>query len=168
MPSEHNPPDTLARIEELEKYRTAQEAKNLGESHQRAMDRLQSSNETYTKMVMAAGYAGFLAFWAKSTVVIPPLQHAWIGSLFLLSLLFFISWEVIKSTMTSITVNRLVKVLGDPATPESIASFAKQASAHDRQMGRLWIFFFVPSASFGFSSGIWLLGWYISTVWAGA
>lgn len=154
------------RVASLDAYREAQEAKQLADAYQKALDKAQSAGESYAKIIIAAGYAGFLAFWTKATTTVPQPDHAWIGSLFLLSLVLFITWEITKSTWSSVAMNRFSRALVKSPTPEVIAKFQTDAAEHDRRMNRLWLFFLIPCVTFGLASALWLLTWYILELWA--
>ncbi|WP_312681336.1 hypothetical protein [Stenotrophomonas chelatiphaga] len=154
------------RVGSLDAYREAQEAKQLVEAHQKALDKAQSASESYTKIIIAAGYAGFLAFWTKATTTVPQPYHAWIGSLFLLSLVLFITWEITKSTWSSIAMYRFSRALAQSPTPEGIKKFQADAAVHDRRMNRLWLVFLIPCVALGLASALWLLTWYVLQLWA--
>lgn len=51
---------------DLQKHQRTVESEKQAEALQKLMDKERSANEAYTKLIIAAGYAGFLTFWSKS------------------------------------------------------------------------------------------------------
>jgi len=154
-------------LEGLQNHQRTVESERETEALNKVMDKERSANEAYTKLIVAAGYAGFLTFWGKSAQVIPQPHHAWIGTLFLLSLLCYIGYEVYMSVRRGFAVQLANQRLNENPTPAGVAQFKASITDFNRRAHRTWLFILVPTVALGFGSGLWLIGWYIYSTWAG-
>lgn len=150
----------------LQQHQRTRESEKNAEALQKAMDKERSANEAYTKLIVAAGYAGFLTFWSKAGVVIPQPQHAWIGTLFLLSLVCYIGYEVYSSVARGFAVQMANDRLMKNQTPAGIDEFNESLTRFNRRAHKLWLFVLVPTVLLGFGSGLWVIGWYAYRAWA--
>jgi len=148
----------------LSHQRSADEEKQA-ESIQKVLDKEKNANETYAKLIIAAGYAGFLTFWGKSAQVIPQPHHSVIGTLFLLSLVLYIGWEVYSSVSRGIALQRMAQELAADPTPAGRAKFQTSATKYNRRMHALWITVLIPTVLLGFGCGLWVVGWYVHSLW---
>lgn len=150
----------------LQQHQRTKESETTAEALQKAMDKERSANEAYTKLIVAAGYAGFLTFWSKAGVVIPQPHHAWIGTLFLLSLVCYIGYEVYSSVARGFAVQLANDRLMKNQTPAGIEEFNDSLARFNRRAHKLWLFVLVPTVLLGFGSGLWVIGWYAYSAWA--
>lgn len=150
----------------LQQHHRTRESEKHAEALQKAMDKERSATEAYTKLIVAAGYAGFLTFWSKAGVVIPQPQHAWIGTLFLLSLVCYIGYEVYSSVARGFAVQLANDHLMKNPTPAGIDQFNNSLAKFNRRAHKLWLFVLVPTVLLGFGSGLWVIGWYAYTALA--
>lgn len=149
----------------LEKHRRTAESEKQAEALQKLMDKERSANEAYTKLIIAAGYAGFLAFWSKSAQVIPQPHHSVIGTLFLLSLVCYIGYEVYISVRRGFAIQLANQRLMKNPTPAGIDAFNDALTKFNRQAHKTWLFILVPTVTLGFGCGLWVIGWYACSLW---
>jgi hypothetical protein len=158
----------LARnINVLNKFQMTVEYENQVEAAQHLIERLQSNLRTYTHLIVAAGYAGFFAFWSMLREGMPPWLYALAGLLITISLVLFIGWEVAKMIWGAIHLNRVQKnLVSKPPSPEIIAQLQNSLSAFERRANRLWIWFLVPTIAFGLAASMCLLAHFSWRLWS--
>ncbi|MBI4780641.1 MAG: hypothetical protein HY785_04895 [Oscillatoriophycideae cyanobacterium NC_groundwater_1537_Pr4_S-0.65um_50_18] len=126
------------------------------------ISRLQTSNASYTNLILAAGYAAFFAFWSTLKSDMPIKLYATSGLLMVLSLMFFIAWEIIKMIWTTLALRSIEgKLTSRPPEPDTMAKFQQEINAFDRRIGRLWIYFLFPTITCGITSGLCLVGFFV-------
>ncbi|MBN0315103.1 hypothetical protein JTM73_33150, partial [Pseudomonas aeruginosa] len=69
-------------------------------------EKLMTQASNYTNLIMVAGYAGLFGLWSTLVGRLPQWLYALCGLLALLSLLLFVSWEIIKMVWGSLYVKR--------------------------------------------------------------
>lgn len=120
----------------------------------------------YTNLIMVAGFAGYFAFWSTLVTKLPNWLYALSGLLALLSLLLFISWEVIKMTWGTVHLNRINKMITKTVRGPNFLKIIEAASSlHNVRINKLWLWFLVPNLIFGISAGLLLLGYFAVEVW---
>ncbi len=124
-------------MNQLLRFKATVEAEKQADALQKAMDKEQAAGESYTKIIIAAGYAGFLTFWGKSAGDIPPPWHAAIGAMMLLSMILFVIWEVSKSVWKGISLNRAMTRLQQDRTPRGVTNFTESMEAFNRRAHRV-------------------------------
>ena len=121
---------------------------------------------SYTNLILVAGFAGYFAFWSTLVTKLPSWLYALSGLLALLSLLLFISWEVIKSTWGTVHLNRINKmILKTVRGPNALKIIDAAASSHNVRINKLWLWFLVPTLTFGIGAALLLLGYFAVEVW---
>ncbi|MFU4332516.1 hypothetical protein ACM726_29895, partial [Pseudomonas aeruginosa] len=65
----------------------------------------------YTNLILVAGYAGFFAFWSTLSEKVPTLLFSITGLLILISLVLFISWELIKMCWGALYMRKVDRIL---------------------------------------------------------
>lgn len=101
----------------------------------------------YTNLVLLGGYAGFFGLWQLAKDHLSRPQVLWSALLILISLVFFIAFEVTKSTVQSVAILKKAKVLesaGAKSNPEqALAALQAFDQAYQRSMStfmRYWAF----------------------------
>lgn len=113
-----------------------------------------------------AGYAGYFAFWSTLVTKLPNWLYALSGLLALLSLLLFITWEVIKMTWGTIHLNRINKmVIKTVRGPNVLQIIDAASSLNNVRISKFWLWFLVPTLTFGIAAGLLLLGYFAVEVW---
>jgi hypothetical protein len=126
------------------------------------MSRLQTSNASYTNLILAAGYAAFFAFWSTLKSDMPTRLYAISGLLMVLSLMLFITWEIIKMIWTTLALRNVEgKLTSRSSEPDIMAKFQREINSFERQIGRLWIYFLLPTIICGIASGLCLVGFFV-------
>jgi hypothetical protein len=64
----------------------------------------------YVNLIIFGGYAGFFAIWSFTNDQLPEKARIWTGLLVGISLLFFISWEVLRASLQSSSVVKAFKL----------------------------------------------------------
>ena len=71
----------------------------------------------YTNLILVAGYAAFLTVWSNSKPYLSECEARASVALILLSLLFFVLWELYKMVLTGTAQQRHARVIS--ASPET-------------------------------------------------
>ncbi|MCS5516384.1 hypothetical protein NWF32_19350 [Pseudomonas qingdaonensis] len=109
---------------------------------------------SYTNLILVAGYAGYFAFWSTLVTKLPSWLYALSGLLALLSLLLFISWEVIKMTWGTVHLNRINKMIIKTVRGPNVLQIIDAASSlQNVRTNKLWLWFLVPTLIFGIGPG---------------
>ncbi len=94
----------------------------------------------YTNLIMIGGYAGFFALWGLTKEYLSKGQVFWSALLILISIVFFMSFEIYKMIHNGIVFQSLQKVIKDPE------QFHTQIEIHNKKttelavrLGRIWI-----------------------------
>lgn len=149
-------------VNDLQRFRAIAEYDKQLQTVVEIMSRLQASNASYTNLILAAGYAAFFTFWSTLRTDIPIKLYAVSGLLMVLSLMFFMTWEIIKVTRTQLTLRNIEnKLLSRSPEPEIMAKFQQEINILDLQLGRLWVYFLLPTLLFGITSGLCLVGFFV-------
>jgi hypothetical protein len=99
----------------------------------------------YTNLILLGGYAGFFGLWQLTKDYLSRDQALWSALLVLISLLFFILFEVIKMVLITKVTLKKARVLQSPgamSTPtRALASLKDLESSFEHSMGpfmRFW------------------------------
>ncbi len=100
----------------------------------------------YTNIIIVAGFAGLLTIWGY----VQNFLHNWdkIASILaiVISLIFFIIWEIIKMITNGISSQRITKVLKSP--PSQLSQKLREAEINEQKQNilfyRVWIFLTLP------------------------
>jgi hypothetical protein len=149
------------RVANLQEFQAAVQYDKQIKAAQELTTQLQSNANTYTNLVLVAGYAGFFTFWATLSKALPPWLYLLTGFLIISSLLAFIGWEVTKMVWGTLHLNAVQKNLTGKAGPEVLAQFQNSLQQFARASNRVWVWFLVPTVVFGFGAGICVLGFFI-------
>ncbi|QWB08744.1 hypothetical protein [Pseudomonas syringae] len=153
-------------INDIKKFQQdCERDKNIAMMMQMAEKRMTQATN-YTNLIMVAGYAGYFAFWSTLAAKLPNWLYALSGLLALLSLLLFISWEVTKMTWGTVHLNRINKMITETVRgPNALQTIETASSLHNVRINKLWLWFLVPTLSFGIGAGLLLLGYFAVEVW---
>lgn len=155
-------------IDEIKRFQQDCECdKNIAMMMQMAEKQMTQATN-YTNLILVAGYAGYFAFWSTLVSKLPSWLYALTGLLALLSLLLFISWEVIKMTWGTVHLNRINKmILKTVRGPNALKVIEAASSSHNVRINKLWLWlwFLVPTITFGIGAGLLLLGYFAAEVW---
>jgi len=91
----------MAEQNDLSEYKEA-----LGASYNHAGN--------YANAIVGGGYAGFFAIWALTKDRIPSRAMAWAGILIVVSILFFIAFEIIKMVYAKVDLDKQAAALSRP------------------------------------------------------
>lgn len=132
----------------------------VGEQRAKRLDKLvtvhaqlYSQGRDYTNFILVAGYAAFFALWSGMAGDIASHLRLWSGGLMGVSLLLFISWELVVMYNRMLAGNRLATVLAPSGYPDDFeARWDEAATAISRRelrSLRLWPYVFFPSVVTG-------------------
>lgn len=123
--------------------------------------KIYSQSISYTNLIMVVGYAGLLTLWSKLEPELPPALFSLTGLLIGLSLVLFISWELVKMVGGHLKIRRLQKSLED-AKPGlgTITRFQNELKGHEVGWVKLWLWFFIPTLISGFGASLVLLSFF--------
>lgn len=148
-------------VNELRRFQASVDYERQVQAAQEFIERLQSNSVSYTNLILAAGYAGFFALWATLENDLPRWLHSLSAFLIVLSLLLFVAWEVTKMVGSAFHLRCFQQQLSaQPAGPDTIAKVQQALNEYDRRVGRLWVWFLIPTIVFGLAGGLCLLGFF--------
>jgi len=154
-----------ALAKELEKLllerQREQNAEGMDKLRQLVAD-LYGHNKSYTDLVIAAGYAGSFAVWQFVERFISVKARFWAALLLLLSLTFFVSYEVQKMVRDSWKMRHLGQAMLQ--LPESRRLEALQAILLRNQLldALMWTFIVIPAVATGLAGGALLLAVFVA------
>jgi hypothetical protein len=119
----------------------------------------------YTNLILVAGYAGLFGFWSTLSSKLPPILYAVCGLLGLLSLMLFISWEIIKMIWGSIHMARTNAMIESMRGPNLLQLFLASTKKFQIRTQRVWWVFLIPSLLSGLAAGFLLLGFFCYQLW---
>jgi hypothetical protein len=123
--------------------------------------KIYSQSISYTNLIMVVGYAGLLTLWSKLKPDLPPALFSLTGLLIGLSLVLFISWELVKMVGGHLKIRRLQKSLeGAKPGPGTIARFQNELQGYEAGWAKLWPWFFIPTLISGIGASLLLLGFF--------
>lgn len=148
-------------VNDLRKFQiTIDYERQLQAAHE-FISKLHSQSVSYTNLILVAGYAAFFTFWSQLHDDLPPLIFNLVGLLIIASLLCFISWEVTKMIWGNLSIRRVQAELdGAKPGPTTMAKFQEALTSFDRRSGKIWVWFLVPTITFGAGAGLLLLGFF--------
>ena len=102
----------------------------------------------YTNLILGAGYAGFFATWSLTKENLSKSLSSVAGILILVSLFFFVLFEIIRMVYTTIELEKQDKALAQPDQyVELMAEYSRTHTRMAHQLRVVWYIFF--SISFG-------------------
>ena len=119
----------------------------------------------YTNLILVAGYAGLFGFWSTLSPKLPPMLYAVCGLLGLLSLMLFISWEIIKMIWGSIHMARTNAMIESMRGPNLLQLFLASTKKFQIRTQRVWWVFLIPSLLSGLAAGFILVGFFCYQLW---
>ena len=159
--------NTMAQeIAEIRKFQQeCQRDKDIG-ALMELNEKLMTHATNYTNLVMVAGYAGFFGLWATLVGRLPDWLYALCGLLALLSLLLFVSWEIIKMVWGSLHMRRTNDMITKPVRGTKPLDLVIAASAlHSVRVQKIWLWFLIPTVVFGIAAALLLIGFFAVQVW---
>ncbi|QJQ21689.1 hypothetical protein HG549_17705 [Pseudomonas sp. SK] len=153
-------------IAEIRKFQAACERdRDLGTLMQ-LNEKLMTQASSYTNLIMVAGYAGLFGLWSTLVERLPQWLYALCGLLALLSLLFFVSWEIIKMVWGSLYIKRTNQMITTIARgANQIDMYQSAMSLYSVKVHKVWLWFFVPTVALGMGAGLLLVGYFSYEVW---
>lgn len=111
----------------------------------------------YTNFIIVAGYAAFFGLWAGLAQDLSSLVRLSAGGLMSISLLLFVSWELVAMHHRIASANRLGRVLSETTYPDDFESKWRQACARNARNEfkfiQLWPWVFYPTCFTGLLGG---------------
>ncbi|MUH00365.1 hypothetical protein F7734_52095 [Scytonema sp. UIC 10036] len=127
----------------------------------RAYDKTRS----YTNLVIAAGYAGFFAFWRSVKDDLPKITMLSSGLLITISLCIFISSEVynmISDALYQRKINRMLRANNSANIINDIQNFEQE---HEEKSYCIWFWLLLPTIITAISGAILLIGSFVIGLW---
>lgn len=146
---------------QLERYKKDEETfENQRKFYQGILHDHLETSVAYANLIISAGYAGLFASWTLTIDNLSPVQSALVGGLALLSLLFFVGWEIAKMVYGAWDARRYAQLLakqGAALGPAHLDLDRRQEEA-ERLFGRWWIVAVLGALLPGLSAGLILAG----------
>jgi hypothetical protein len=154
--------DLRGEVTELRRFQSTVEYDKQVQTALEVMNRMQAGHASYTNLVIAAGYAAFFAFWSTLKNELPSWLYAISGLFIILSLIIFIVWELMKMVWSAIAFRRIEARLASH-TPDAdiMIKWQQELTSFDRRIGKLWIWFLIPTVVFGLTSALCLVAFFV-------
>lgn len=121
------------------------------EALRKRIDEQRAGQQNYAQVVLLLGYGGYFTLWIQTRDLMSLWLFGWTGSMLGLSILVFVSWELIKALFEGRGMNQLA--LGE----KSIRDYNDQVL----KLNSWWHIVFGVAVVAGLAGGIPLLCWYI-------
>lgn len=129
-------------------------------------EKLMTQATNYTNLILVAGYAGFFGLWSSLITKLPNWLYALSGLFALLSLILFVSWEIIKMIWGNRYMNRTNKMITEVARgPDVLDMFISAYSLHSVKAQKVWVWFLIPTMTFGMLAALLLVGFFVLQIW---
>lgn len=129
-------------------------------------EKLMTQATNYTNLILVAGYAGYFGLWSTLVGRLPNWLYALCGLLALLSLLLFVSWEIIKMVWGNVYMNRTNKMITKIARgAKPLELFLAASSLYSVKVQKVWLWFLIPTVTFGIAAGLLLIGFFVLQLW---
>lgn len=113
-----------------------------------------TSGMNYSNLVIAAGYAGFFAFWSRSAGKIAEPLYSISGLLITTSLVLFIGWEVTKMIWQALHMRKIEKLMVGKSGEHAVQLFLQAHKTFQKKIALVWIFILVPTVLTGIGAGL--------------
>lgn len=125
-----------------------------------------SQAQSYTNLIIVAGYAGFFAIWTQMASEMAPATRFWSGLLISLSVAGFIGWEVYGMILRSKAMLEIARAVNDPQRYEELM-IEHRAKQNDKaiQIGRIWLIALPFIAGTAFLALLIILSFFIHSLW---
>ncbi len=125
-----------------------------------------SQAQSYTNLIIVAGYAGFFAIWTQMASEMAPATKFWSGFLISLSVAGFIAWEVYGMILRSKAMLGIARAVSDPERYEELI-LEHRARQHDKaiQVGRTWLIALPFIAGTALFALLIILSFFIHSLW---
>ncbi len=125
-----------------------------------------SAAQSYTNLILVAGYAGFFAIWSQLGADMTKATMFWSGLLISLSIGGFIAWEMYGMITRSRSMLGIARAVNDPERYEELMQ-QQRITQHDRavQVGRAWLVALPFIAGTGFMGLIVIISAFIHGLW---
>ncbi|WP_339492211.1 hypothetical protein [Pseudomonas sp. EA_15y_Pfl2_R67] len=152
-------------IEELKEFQLHLERDKEADLLMQLNEKQMSGATNYTNLILVAGYAGLFGFWSTLSPKLPPGLYALCGLLGLLSLMLFISWEIVKMIWGSIHMSRTNAMIESMRGPKLPQLFLASTRKFQIRSQRVWWVFLIPSLLSGLVAGFLLVGFFCYQLW---
>jgi hypothetical protein len=125
-----------------------------------------SQAQSYTNLIIVAGYAGFFAIWTQMAGEMAPATRFWSGLLISISVAGFIGWEVYGMILRSKSMFGVARAVNDPQRYEElIAQHRAEQKEVAIQVGRIWLIALPFIAGTAFLALLIILSFFIHSLW---
>ena len=135
------------------------QATQLADAQVKLMTVLFDKASAYTNLIILGAYAGFFGLWQITKEYLSKPQALWAALLMLISLLFFVVFEIVKMVVIQRSITAKTAALKKPETQQSPAALAKVLGeidqTHERvnyRFMRYWVFTMVVTVGSGIAA----------------
>ncbi|WP_297474790.1 hypothetical protein [uncultured Photobacterium sp.] len=115
-----------------------------------------SKANSYSNVIIAAGYVGFFTLWSGIKKDIPDWAVLTSGALILLSLMIFIGFELYKMISGAVHMRKITNRIRQP-TMDTLAEIQHIEQQTNLWNARIWVFTLIPTVISGLLAGLVLL-----------
>lgn len=117
--------------------------------------------KSYTRVVIAVGYASFFALWSALKGDLPRMTMLASGLLATVSVVFFMTSEVYNMVSSGIHFRRVSEILSEGASSEIIESIKELEYRFSTDSYRVWLSLLIPTLLTAALSALFLLSSFI-------
>ncbi|WP_318504756.1 hypothetical protein [Photobacterium leiognathi] len=115
-----------------------------------------SKANSYSNVIIAAGYVGFFTLWSGIKKDIPDWAVLTSGALILLSMMIFIGFELYKMISSAVYMRKITTKIQLP-TLDTLAEIQHIEQQANLWNAKIWVFTVIPTAISGLLAGLVLL-----------
>jgi len=113
------------------------------EAYKEALHTQYSQLTSYSNLILGAGYAGIFATWSLTKDSLGKASASWVGLLIIVSLFFFVLFEIIRMVCTTVELEKQSKALSNREQYlELMAAFAATQTGMAHRLRFVWYVFF--------------------------
>jgi hypothetical protein len=156
----------IENVEQIQRFQAACEADKRIAVFMQLNEKQMGHAASYTNLILVAGYAGFFGFWTTLAPRLPGKLYAVTGLLALLSLITFITWEVVKTIWGQHHLSKTNSILTDPKfAGKQVEMYEAALALYAARSNKVWPCFLIPTLLTGGSAGVLLIGCFCYQLW---
>lgn len=129
-------------------------AKEIVDTQIKILTALYDKAIAYTNVVIIGGYASFFGMWSFTKDYLSTWQAVWSALMMSVSIVIFVSFEIVKMTFTSRSLLARGRAMGDPAATQDpneilarLRDFDLQSQRETIRFGKFWTYTLVVTVS---------------------
>jgi peptidoglycan/LPS O-acetylase OafA/YrhL len=156
----------IDNVEKIQRFQAACEADKRIAVFMQLNEKQMGHAANYTNLILVAGYAGFFGFWTTLAPRLPGKLYAVTGLLALLSLITFITWEIVKMIWGQRHLSKTNSILTDHRfAGKQVEMYEAALALYAARSNKVWPWFLIPTLVTGGGAGVLLIGCFCHQLW---